>query len=382
MAETTLHPLSSALGLALPTDAGVRAAPQGLAAEHPAQGWRLTAFQRPATPGASAAQLHAAVLGSLAKRYPEGSVAVPAAAVTGASWQGLSSVLALPEGRRIRVLTVVEPTADPPLLLAVVLDAARDGLPAALPAAWLQPLAAVASPVAGLSLAPMESDAPAPAPARVSLSLAPMESDAPAPTPARVSLSLAPMESDAPAKAAPTLALVEPEAAAAPVAAPEAARARFGAREPSAGPVAADLRPASTLGPPPMPSVNPYQPPDTVALEADTEVDPEALKSAGRGQQILIWCVLLNFAVRGIHRNPEVPMFLSWAIAVALMAWAFHGVLLIASGFGYGRGAKLGLMFGSTVPLLGIGLWIWLSMKTTRALKAAGYTVGFFGVKS
>lgn len=365
MADFSLHPLTSALGLTLPRDAAVRSGAQGLAAEHPAQDWRLTAFQRPATAGASAAQLHAAVLASLAKRHPEAAPAAAATPVTGAGWQGLRSELGLSAGRTLRVLTVLE--ADAAVLAGVVLDVATgsDLQPERLlrttaaaparPTLSLEPLASEPAAKPALSLAPVENEPASP----------PKAAPAAAPT-ARASFTLAPVENE-PAAEAP---------------AASGARARFGAREPTAGPVAASLTPLVAAGPPPMPAANPYQPPDTVALEADADTDPEALRAAGRGQRILIWCVLLNFAARGLYRNPEIPMLLSWTVAVALMAWAFHGVLLIAGGFGYGRGAKLGLLFGSTVPLLGIGLWIWLSLKTTRALKAAGHTVGFFGVKS
>lgn len=369
MADFSLHPLTSALGLALPKDAVVRAAPQAVAAEHPAQGWRLTAFQRPATAGASAAQLHAAVVGSLVKRHPDAVPGAAATPVTSAGWQGLSSELGMAAGRTLRVLTVLE--AETALLAGVVLDVGSgvDLQPEHL----LRSTVAPAPPKPILSLAPLD-DAPA-VTSKPALSLAPIEGD-PAPPPKAV--SAAPPT----ARASFTLAPVEAEPTAAETPAPAGARARFGAREPAAGPVAAHLSPVAAAGPPPLPAANPYQPPDTVALEADAEADPAALIAAGRGQRILIWCVLLSFAARGLYRNPEIPMLVNWTIAVALMAWAFHGVLLIAGGFGYGRGAKLGLLFGSTVPLLGIGLWIWLSMKTTRALRAAGYTVGFFGVKS
>lgn len=389
MAPTNPHPLTGTLGLALPAEAVVRTAQQGLSADHPTEGWRLTAFQRPATAGTSPVQLHGAVLGSLAKRYPDAAAASPAVSVAGQGWQGLRSVLNRPEGRELRVLTVLEPAA---VLVGVVLDAPATAPASLQPESWLQ--SALTPTKSALSLAPLDDKTPAPmAPAKPVLSLAPLDGkDAPVTAKStKLALSLEPIDGETPPAAAPTqsppatppsrasfaLASVDPASAAV---APEtgAARLRFGAREPSAGPIASSLQPVA----PPMPATNPYQSPETMALETDTDTNHEALKAAGRGQQILIWCVLLNIAARGLYRNPEIPMLLNWMVAVALIAWAFHGVLLIASGFGYGRGAKLGLLFGSTVPLLGIGLWIWLSMKTTRALKAAGYTVGFFGVKS
>ncbi|MCU0754627.1 MAG: hypothetical protein MUE46_05820 [Xanthomonadales bacterium] len=357
MSPRDLHPLTPALGLALPDGASVRSGPQGLAVEHAAQGWRLTAFQRPASVGANPAQLHAALIASLMKRHPEAAVEASATPLGGPGWQGLRSALGVSGGRTLRVLTLLE--TESALLVGVVLDVSAAAPASLQPEAWLR---ARAVPAAD----------PEP-PAKPTLSLLPLEGETEAaPAASKPTLSLAPIEGEAP-----------PVPSRSPTAAsePSAARARFGAREPSAGPVASSLQPVAHA-PPVLPTTNPYQAPDTVALEAESESDPDALRAAGRGQRVLIWCVLLSFALRGIQRNPELPMFLGWAMAVALMALAFHGVLLIASGFGYGRGVKLGLLFGSTVPLLGIGLWIWLSMKTTRALRAAGHTVGFFGVKS
>ena len=44
--------------------------------------------------------------------------------------------------------------------------------------------------------------------------------------------------------------------------------------------------------------------------------------------------------------------------------------------------AKLALMFLSSVPLAGIAAWVYLSVKTTRRLRAAGYRVGLFGARA
>lgn len=329
--EPIWHPLTDRLALALPTESRVREIPQGIAAECPPQDWRLNAFQRPAAGGADAAQLHAAVLATLGKRHPDAVVLAAASGVAGVGWQGIRSVLRLPAGRQLRVLTILEAT-ESPVLVGVMLDCAEACL-ASLPTEWLQQR----------SQSPVTSPSAGHGPSLGSLSLVPID-------------PVAEQRSES--------------------SAPAADRARFDAREP----VRAAAAGVATRAPP-LPPLNPYQPPESVAPAA-AALDDEALRAAAGGQRILVWCVLLSFALRGLSRNPDVPVFLTWFIAVGLMAWAFRGVLLIASGFGYGRGVKLGLLFGSTVPLLGIGLWVWLSMKTTRALKAAGHTVGFFGVKS
>jgi hypothetical protein len=158
--------------------------------------------------------------------------------------------------------------------------------------------------------------------------------------------------------------------------------ARFEAHDP--GTPSAHTRPVATTshGSAPLApdkATNPYAAPETLSLGADSDMDDAALLDASQGQRILVYCVLLRILTSGL---PDEPMLLRWAVAVALLAWAFRGVLLIASGFGYGRGTKLGLLFASTVPLIGIGVWVWLSIITTRALHDAGYRVGLFGVRS
>ncbi len=148
---------------------------------------------------------------------------------------------------------------------------------------------------------------------------------------------------------------------------------------PSANSLPGATRPHAVSLLAPDKATNPYAAPETLSIGADSDMGDAALLDASQGQRILVYCVLLRILTSGL---PDEPMLLRWAVAVALLAWAFRGVLLIASGFGYGRGTKLGLLFASTVPLIGIGVWVWLSIITTRALRDAGYRVGLFGVRS
>lgn len=319
MTDTVFHPLTAGFGLALPADAKVQAQAHGIAAELPGPGWRLTAYHRRVPAASNARQLHAAVAATLAKRTPALQPASMVLDTRNRGWSGLASRLSSPEGRTVQLLSLLVPdTAANAIQVVLVLDARHGAIPPGLPLAWLQ-----ANPqVQSLIQAAAQQEI--------------------------------------------------------------ATRASYAAREPGSAnsatlPVGAATHAASA---PPSGAANPYAAPVSPPSDVDADADHGALLDAGKGQRILVWCVLLGFLTRGLHRHPDVPMLLSWAIAVALLAFAFRGVLLIADVFDYGRGQKLGLLFASTLPLIGIGIWVWLSVKTTRALRAAGYRVGLFGVKS
>jgi hypothetical protein len=110
--------------------------------------------------------------------------------------------------------------------------------------------------------------------------------------------------------------------------------------------------------------------------------EDDLLQLAARGQKVLVYSIVLSFIARAIVNVPDVPVFMSFAIPAAVLFYAVSGVLKIGTGFGYSMHRKLALMFFSSVPVLGIVSWIYLSIKTTRRLRAAGYEVGLFGVRS
>jgi hypothetical protein len=148
--------------------------------------------------------------------------------------------------------------------------------------------------------------------------------------------------------------------------------------EPIAEPAPANAEPATPAvsSPPPRPVRAPSR--HTAPDEADEQT---LLASAARGQRTLAIAVLLTFAMRGVVNNPEVPALLGVALSAAVLLFAVSGVVKLCTGFGYSTAGKLGFMFASTVPLLNIATWIYLSIRTTRRLRAAGYSVGLFGVR-
>lgn len=110
--------------------------------------------------------------------------------------------------------------------------------------------------------------------------------------------------------------------------------------------------------------------------------EDELLASAALGQRTLVISIVLSFVARAVGNVPDVPVFLAYIVSAAVLLYAISGVLRICSGFRYSLNRKLVLMFCSSVPLIGIVCWVWLSIRTTRRLRAAGYRVGLFGVRS
>lgn len=148
-------------------------------------------------------------------------------------------------------------------------------------------------------------------------------------------------------------------------------------KAPEPAPAATELPPAAVLQHRSDPPARAR--PQATPVPAD---EGELLASAAQGQRTLAISIALSLVARAIGNVPDVPVFLAYAIAAAVLIYAISGVLKICSGFGYSMNAKLALMFLSSVPLAGIAAWVYLSVKTTRRLRAAGYRVGLFGARA
>lgn len=109
--------------------------------------------------------------------------------------------------------------------------------------------------------------------------------------------------------------------------------------------------------------------------------EESALLLAGRGQRRLVFAFLLAIVVNGLQNLAALPEFLRYALPAAVLLYAASGVLQICSACGYSQRAKLAWLFGTCVPLLGLACWVYLSIRSTRLLRSAGYEVGLMGVR-
>lgn len=119
-------------------------------------------------------------------------------------------------------------------------------------------------------------------------------------------------------------------------------------------------------------------------IMTSTEIAPddEKLALAASGQKIAIYSILLTFvlnaAVRAAALAPIVTLLLTFVLAV----YSLVGIVRICSGLDKAQGEKIFFMVCAFVPLVSIVTLIYLSMKTTKLLRAAGWTVGLMGAKS
>lgn len=97
------------------------------------------------------------------------------------------------------------------------------------------------------------------------------------------------------------------------------------------------------------------------------------------GQRMLILAILVHIGaliVRGAVTD-------SWAVygplAVLGGAIGIVGLLRLATGLGFSDATKVVLVVLAFVPLASLVMLGMLSARATKALRAAGYEVGFFG---
>jgi hypothetical protein len=141
----------------------------------------------------------------------------------------------------------------------------------------------------------------------------------------------------------------------------------------AAAPVAAALRVAA-------PGVATRGVEAAVPADDDDEAD-ERLALAAKGQKTVIYCIILNFVVSAIDRSHALAAFVVWALVVVICIYSLVGVLRICSGLDRSQNQKLLFMVLSFLPVINIVALVYLSVQTTRVLRAAGWRVGLLGAR-
>jgi len=118
----------------------------------------------------------------------------------------------------------------------------------------------------------------------------------------------------------------------------------------------------------------------TLQKKAELEVRIRE-SSAARGQKILIWCILLNFLLGAIERVHAVPDLAMMSFYILTAVWSLFGVVRICSGLQRSQGQKILFMVLMFFPLIGLVALVYLSVKATRLLREAGWSVGLLGAR-
>ena len=99
------------------------------------------------------------------------------------------------------------------------------------------------------------------------------------------------------------------------------------------------------------------------------------------GQKILIYCILLNFLLRAVDRAQVFPDLVMLGLSLLTAAWSLLGVVRICTGLQRSQGQKILFMVLTFFPLINIIVLVYLSVKATRLLRDAGWSVGLLGAR-
>jgi hypothetical protein len=96
------------------------------------------------------------------------------------------------------------------------------------------------------------------------------------------------------------------------------------------------------------------------------------------GQKLIIYAILVNFLTVGLQAAIGE---IAGLLAIVAIVMSLIGMFRLASGLGYSTGAKVLLVILLLIPLIGLITLLVLNSRATKALKAAGYTVGLLGAQ-
>ena len=117
-------------------------------------------------------------------------------------------------------------------------------------------------------------------------------------------------------------------------------------------------------------------------LDRESEDEEEKLALAAKGQKMVIYSILLNFVLRAVERSNEFPLWVMVVLSICVGIYSLVGVVKLCSGLGKGQGQKIAFMVASFFPFANLLSLIYLSRSASKALRAAGWSVGLLGARS
>ena len=138
---------------------------------------------------------------------------------------------------------------------------------------------------------------------------------------------------------------------------------------------------------------NPYRPPQAQVRDIpESEADADSIGQLGSGQKLAIYAictylgtvlvrVLLTTLFKSSLEDDDLVLVGLFAGAAFLVAFILSvvGQWRMADGLGISTGLRVLMVILLFIPLINIVILLILSSRTTRALRQAGYRVGFFG---
>lgn len=103
---------------------------------------------------------------------------------------------------------------------------------------------------------------------------------------------------------------------------------------------------------------------------------------AARGQRVVILSIVATVVLRGVGQAVPGSLLAVTLLSCVVAVCSVWGLLRMCSGLGMPQGRKICFMVLAFFPLLNIVVLVYLSVRTTRLLRAAGWTVGLFGARA
>jgi hypothetical protein len=104
------------------------------------------------------------------------------------------------------------------------------------------------------------------------------------------------------------------------------------------------------------------------------------MEDVASGQRIVILAILVNI-VTLVARGAGADLAIVAPVSILAAVAAILGVLRMTNGLGYSSGKQILFIILVLVPLASLVTLAILNARATKALRAAGYEVGFLGAK-
>jgi hypothetical protein len=99
------------------------------------------------------------------------------------------------------------------------------------------------------------------------------------------------------------------------------------------------------------------------------------------GQRIAIVAILITLVLRSILGSQLISPIIAALLLAAVAVYSLVGLVRMCTGLGDGQGRKILLMVLAFVPLINLIALVYVNVRATKALRAAGWTVGLFGAR-
>ncbi len=122
----------------------------------------------------------------------------------------------------------------------------------------------------------------------------------------------------------------------------------------------------------------------SVAAQATDETgdnEQERQRLAARGQKIVIYCILINFVLRAVDQTHAVTGSIVNLLYLCTAVFSLLGILKICSGLSASQNRKILCMVLSFFPLINLVVMVYLSFRTNRMLREAGWQTGLLGAR-